>query len=445
MNVARSALVGATVLFVALVATGGAAGADPITLTVSVADEDGDPVGGVDIEATWETESDETGTASGTTASNGNVLLDVPEGASVELDVDDGTYVRNRPLRIANASAADVSLGVSRSGTATVTVVDDRNRSQADARVTVREDGRSIDRGETDSDGVYETARLERGTYDVTVVKPGYFETERSVTVSRNAETTVGIERGTVTLEVRTFDDHFDPPVPIETGAIRVSSAVYGGEVSVTEGTASLNVPVNDAYTVAVVKEGYDASSERVRVRESPVSTNLTARRIPTLSVTPANERVLVGETTRVTVRNAYDEPTAGATVEVDGDAVGETDERGEVDVPISSVGNRTIVARDGDVTSDPVTVEGVETVDGADPDGNGSDDDAGNDSDDDGNASDGSDDGNGSDGSDDGNGSDDTDDGDPGNTDDWIPGFGVVAAVFALLAAGAVGRRRDP
>lgn len=440
MNVARSALVGATVLFVALVATGGAAGADPITLTVSVTDQDGDPVGGVDVEATWETESDETGTASGTTASNGNVLLDVPEGASVELDVDDGTYVRNRPLRIASASAADVSLGVSRSGTATVTVVDDRNRSQADARVTVREDGRAIDRGETDADGVYETARLERGTYDVTVVKPGYFETERSVTVSRNAETTVGIERGTVTLEVRTFDDHFDPPVPIETGAIRVSSAVYGGEVSVTEGTASLNVPVNDAYTVAVVKEGYDASSERVRVRESSVSTNVTARRTPTLSVTPANERVLVGETTRVTVRNAYDEPTGGATVEVDGDAVGETDERGEVDVPVSSAGNRTIVARNGDVTSDPVTVEGVETVDGTDPDGNGSDDaDAGNGSDD------SDDDGNASDGSDDGNDSDDTDDGDPGNTDDGIPGFGVVAAVVALLAAGALGRRRSP
>lgn len=429
MNVARSALVGATVLFVALVATGGAAGADPVTLTVSVTDQDGDAVGDVSVEAAWETES-ETGTASGTTASNGKVLLDVPEGSSVELDVDDGTYVRNRPLRIANASAADVSLGVARSGTATVTVVDGRNRTQPEARVTVREDGRAIDRGETDADGVYETARLERGEYDVTVVKPGYFEVERSVTVSRNTETTVGIERGTVTLEVRTFDDHFDPPAPIDTGSVRVSSAVYDAEVSVTEGTASLTVPVNDAYTVAVVKDGYDASSERVRVRESPVSTNVTARRTPTLSVTPANRRVLVDETTRVTVRNAYDEPAAGATVEVDGEEVGETDDRGEVDVPISAVGNRTIVARDGDVTSDPVTVEGVETADGTDPDGNDSD--AGDDGA-----------GNGSDDADDGNGSDDADDGDPGTTDDGVPGFGVVVAVLALLAVGAAGRRR--
>lgn len=430
MNVARSALVGAAVLFVALVVTGGAAGADPITLTVSVTDQDGDAVGGVSVEATWETGSGETGTTSGTTASNGNVLLDVPEGASVELDVDDGTYVRNRPLQIANASASDVSLDVARSGTATVTVLDDRNRSQSDARVTVREDGRAIDRGETDADGVYETARLERGTYDVTVVKPGYLETEQSVEVSRNAETTATIERGIVTLDVRTFDDHFDPPVPIETGSIRVSSSVYDGEVSVTEGTASLTVPVNDAYTIAVVKDGYDPSSERVRVRESPVSTNVTARRTPTLSVTPSNRRVLVDETTRVTVRNAYDEPVAGATVAVDGDAVGETDDRGEVDVPISSPGNRTIVAQDGDVTSDPVTVEGVETADGTDPDENGTDDsdDAGNDTDD-------------ADG--DGDGSDDADD-ETGTTDDGIPGFGVVAVVFALLVAGAAGRLRN-
>ncbi|GAA0513275.1 Carboxypeptidase regulatory-like domain-containing protein [Halorubrum aquaticum] len=436
MNAPRSALVGAAVLFIAIVATGGVAGADPVTLTVSVADEDGDAVGDVAVEAAWETESGETGTATGTTASNGNVLLDVPEGASVELDVDDGTYVRNRPLRIANASAANVELGVSRSGTATVTVVDERNRSQADARVTVREDGRAIDRGETGSDGVYETARLERGTYEVTVVKPGYLETEREVTVTRNAETTVAIERGTVTLDVRTFDDHFDPPAPIETGSIRVDSSVYDGEVSVTEGTASLNVPVNAAYTIAVVKDGYDATPKRLWVRESPVSTNVTARRTPTLSVAPANERVLVGETTRVTVRNAYDEPAAGVTVEVDDEAVGETDDRGEADVPISSAGNRTIVARDGDVTSDPVTIEGVETADGTDPGENGS---GENDTDDgDGGVSDDGD-GNASD-DDAGSGSNDAEDGDPGSTDDGVPGFGVVAAVLALLAAGAAG-----
>jgi PGF-CTERM protein len=187
---------------------------------------------------------------------------------------------------------------------------------------------------------------------------------------------------------------------------------VYNAEVTVTEGTASLNVPVNVAYDVEVVKEGYDASTERVRVRESPTSVNATAQRTPTLSVRPANDRVLVGETTRVTVRNAYDEAAAGVTVAVDGETVGETDDRGEIEVPISSAGNRTIVAMDGDVESDPVTVEGVDTASEADPGANGSNDTGDED------------------------GSDATDDG--------VPGFGVVAAVLALLAAAVAGRYRD-
>ena len=414
MNVSQVAVVAVAVLAVAVVATGGAVGQEQVTLTVSVTDQEGDTVGGVSVEATWETESGETGTVTGTTASNGNVLLDAPANATVELDVDDDRYVRNRPLRIENASEADVALGVSRSGTATVSVLDPQNQTLTDAAVAVRENGRAIDRGTTGSDGTYETARLERGTYEIEVVKPGYFEESREVTVSANTEASVTIERGTTTLDVRVFDDHFDPPAAIETGSVRVSSSVFDGEVTVTEGTASLTVPVNALYTVEVVKDGYDPSLERVRVRESATATNVTAQRVPALTVAPANDRVLVGETTRVTVRNAYDEPATGVTVVVDGEAVGETDDRGEIDVEISSTGNRTIVARSDDAESDPVTVEGVETAEEADSDADGE------------------------------NGSDA--DGDDGSdaTDDGAPGFGVVAAVIAVLAAAAVVGRRQ-
>ena len=417
MDIARTALVGAAVLLVAVVASGGAVADDPVTLTVSVTDRDGDAVGGATVEAAWETDAGETGTASGTTASNGRVLLDVPEGASVELDVDDDRYVRNRPLAIANASETDVALGVTRSGTATVTVVDGQNRSQAGAAVRVREDGRTVDRGETNADGTYETARLERGEYDVVVVKPGYAEAERRVTAGPDGAVTVGIERGTTTLRVRALDDHFDPPVPIENGSVEASSSVYDGEVTLTDGTASFTVPVNALYTIEVVKEGYEPSLERVRVREDPVTANATAQRTAALAVAPANDRVLVGETTRVTVRNAYDERVAGATVTVDGEAVGETDDRGEIDVRISATGNRTIRAQDGEVASEPASVEGVEADE--------SDDGAGNDSD-----------GNGSEGG--GEGSDDA-----GSTDDGSPGFGAVAALVAVLALVAASRRR--
>ncbi len=409
MNIERSALVGVALLAVAVLAAGGVAGqGDPVTLTVSVVDQDGDPVGGATIEATWETESGETENVTGTTANNGKVFLDVDEGATVDIDIEDDTYVRNRPLTVENVTESDVELPVTRSGITTVSVVDASNRSQADARVTIRDAEGVVDRGRTDDDGVYESARLERGEYNVTVVKPGYFESARDVTVRRNTEATVRIERGTVTLDLRVLDDHFDPPVVIQEGSVRVESSVYDAEVTVTEGTASLNVPVNVDYTAEVIKDGYDSTPRTIRVRESSRSANVTAQRTPTLSVMPANERVLVGETTRVTVRNAYDEPVAGVTVEVEGEAVGETDDRGEMDVPIDEVGTQEIVATDGSVSSDPVTVEGVETSEETDDSANESEDES-------------------------------------GSTNEGVPGFGVVAAVVALLAgAGAAVRRRD-
>ena len=397
------------VLAVAVLATGGAAGDDVVTLTVTVADQSDESLGGVEVVATWETEPGETRTATGTTASNGKVFLDVPANATVDLDVDDDAYIRNRPLTVEEATESAVELGVVRSGTATVTVVDPRERPQADARVRIREGGRTVDSGRTDESGAYTSSRLERGTYTLSVVKPGFNETTQEVNVTGASNATVEIDRGTVTLDIRVFDDHFDPPEEIETGAIRVSSSVYDAEVTVTEGSVSLNVPVNAEYTAEVVKEGYDPRPETIPVRESDVSANVTAQRTPTLSVTPANDRVLVGETTRVTVRNAYDEPVEGATVAVDGTEVGETDDRGELAVPIDAAGELEVVATDGGVTSEPVAIAGVDR-DGA-------------------NDTDGTNDSDGTGGS--------------GETDDGSPGVGVAVAVAALLAAAAVGVRR--
>ena len=414
MDLEHSALIGVALLAIAILATGGVAGQNnTVALTVSVVDQDGSPVDDVTVEGTWETESGETESVTGTTASNGKVFLDVAEGASVELDIDDDTYIRNRPLTVDNATESDIELTVSRSGTATVSVVDTQNRSQADARVTVREDGRVVDRGETDSEGIYETARLERGEYNVTVLKPGYFEAARDVTVGLNTGATVEVERGTVTLNLRVVDDHFDPPAEIQNGSVRVTSSVYNAEVTVTEGTASLNVPVNVDYTAEVIKDGYDSTPQTIRVRESSTSANVTAQRTPTLFVSSANDRVIVGETTRVTVTNAYDEPVEGATVEVEGAPVGETDDRGEVVVPIDEVGTREVVATDGSVTSEPITIEGVEPADGDE-----------NDTTDDEN---------------------DSADDDSEDTDEGAPGFGAVAAVVALLVGtGAAVRLRD-
>ena len=392
MDRERLSVIGIAVVAVAALAAGGAAGADVVTLTVSVTDQDDEPVGGVDVVATWE-ESGETETATGTTASNGKVFLDVPENATVELDVDDDTFIRNRPLTVEGASESDVELAVSRSGTAAVSVVDTRDRPQADARVRLRDGDGTVDRGQTDGSGVFTSSRVEQGTYTLRVVKPGFFETTQEVTIDGDANATVEIERGEVELTIRVFDDHFDPPEPIETSTVSLQSAVYDAQVTATEGRASLNVPVNVAYTAEVVKDGYDPAPETITVREQDMTVNVTAQRTPSLTLTSANERVIVGERTRVTVTNAYDELVAGATIEVDGDAVGETDDRGELVVTIDAPGDRTIVATDGDVSSDPVTVEGV---------------------------------------------SEDTPDADTDadETDDGAPGFGLFAAVFAVIAA---------
>ncbi len=404
MDAHHAALLGTLVLVLAF-ATGSVA-ADQTTLTVEVVDDDGDPVGGIAVEATWEVD-DETETATATTASNGKVFLDVEAGADVELTVDDDTYVRNRPLSVEDASESTIELDVAQSTTATVTVIDADGSPLPDATVRLRDDDGTVDSGTTDDDGDFLSERVEHGIYDIVAVKPGYRETTTVTTVTNEPTETIEIERGRVTLEVAVFDDHFDPPARTSVGTVSAESGVYSAEASVTDGIASLNVPVNDEYRLAVDAEGYDTEPESVAVDESAVETNVTISRTPELSLTVANERVVVGETTRATVENAYDEPVAGATVELDETTAGETNADGELAVPIETTGEQSIVATTDELTSETVVVEGFD-VDAADEAGG------------------------------------DTADAGAGETSGSIPGFGVgVAALALLVVAGLVRRTR--
>ena len=402
MDAHHAALLGTLVLVLAF-ATGSVA-ADQTTLTVEVVDDDGDPVGGIAVEATWEVD-DETETATATTASNGKVFLDVEAGADVELTVDDDTYVRNRPLSVEDASESTIELDVAQSTTATVTVIDADGSPLPDATVRLRDDDGTVDSGTTDDDGDFLSERVEHGIYDIVAVKPGYRETTTVTTVTNEPTETIEIERGRVTLEVAVFDDHFDPPARTSVGTVRAESGAYGAEASVTDGIASLNVPVNDEYRLVVDAEGYDTEPESVSVDESAVETNVTISRTPTLSLTLANERVVVGETTRATVENAYDEPVAGATVEIDETTVGETNADGELAVPIEAAGEQSIVATTDELTSETVVVEGFD-VDAADETGG------------------------------------DTFSTGAGETSGSIPGFGVGVAALALLVVAGLARR---
>lgn len=401
MDAHYAALLGALVILLAL-ATGSVA-ADQTTLTVEVVDSDGDPVGGIAVEATWEVDG-ETETATATTASNGKVFLDVEAGADVELTVDDDAYVRNRPLSVEDASESTLELDVAQSTTATVTVVDADGQPLSDATIRLRDADGTVDRGTTDEDGRVITDRVEHGTYDLVAVKPGYRETTTAVTIEDEPTETVEIERGRVTLDVTVIDDHFDPPARTSVGTVRVASDAYSAEASVTDGIASVNVPVNDEYRLTVDADGYDTEPESIDVDESTVQTNVTISRTPELSVSVTNERVIVGETTRVTVVNAYDEPVAGATIELDDTVAGETDDRGELAVQIDTTGEHAVVATTDDLTSEAVTVEGFD-VDAAD----GSTDDTANENGD--------------------------------ETSSSVPGFGVGVAALALLLVTGLAR----
>lgn len=386
--------------FVAL--SSGAVAADDVALTVSVVDEDGDPVADATVEATWDG-----GEATGTTASNGRVFIDVPEGEDVELDIDDDRYIRNRPLAVRDADERDVELPVASRGEAVVTVTDTEDAPLSDVTVRLRQDGRTVARGETNDEGVVRTGAVEQGEYRLSAVKPGYFAGQRDLSVGADTEATVSLESGRVALEVAIVDDHFEEPRTLTDARVQIEGDAFDGELSASDGSASVNVPVNARYTVSAQKEGYEPTPRQVSVTEEPRSVTVTAQRTHELVASSSNDRVIVGERTRIDVVNAYDEPVSGATVRLNGDPVGETDDRGELTVGLDTVGDATIVADDGRVESEPITVTVIDPDSGDEPE----------------------------DGTDDGPSEAETDD---------LPGFGVGAAVVALLVAlAAVASRR--
>ncbi len=359
----ETVLIFAVLVAICTAGTAVVAADDNVALTVSVVNEDGDPVGGATVEATWDD-----GEAARTTASNGKVFIDVPRGADVELDIDDDRYVRNQPLTVQNATERDVELRVFQRGEATVTVTDTDGAPLSDATVTLMRESRTVSSGETDDDGTFNTGTVEQGEYRVSAVKPGFFRAESDLTVDEETEYEIAIEAGRVTLDVNVVDDHFEEPRTLTGARVLVESEPFDANVSASDGSASLNVPVNTRYRISPTKPGYDGTARSMSVREQPRSVTVSAQRTPELTLSVSNRRVIVGETTRVTVTNAYDEPVPDVTVRLDGDQVGETDDRGELSVSIDTVGEQTVTASDGTLDSNSVTVTGVDPDSDAEP-----------------------------------------------------------------------------
>jgi PGF-CTERM protein len=331
-----------------------------VTLTVSVVDQSDAAVDGATVTASWEG-----GERTATTASNGRAFVDVPDGADVSIDIDHENYTRNVPVTVEDASERDVTVRVSEKGRATVMVTDTEDQPLANTTVELRRDGRTVATGQTDANGSFETDTIEQGRYQIRAVKPGYYRESISERVRTDGTHEISLERGSVRLDVTAVDDHFDPPQRLDEASVRVADA--DGEVArvrASGGTASLSIPVNTDYRVTVTKEGYTESSQRLTVRESDRSVEIATQRVPTLTVEPQNTQVVVGEVTTLEVVNAYGEPLSNITVQRNGQSVGETDANGQLTATIESAGENEFRAVSDDLQSDPVAVNGVVPAD---------------------------------------------------------------------------------
>jgi hypothetical protein len=324
-----------------------------VTLTIEVVNPSSNQrLGDVTLVVSWDGGQERV-----TTASNGQALVDVPEAASVEITTDDDQYTRNEPYRIRVATERSHTIEVSRKADLDVTVTDAEG-SVPDARVTLAQDGIEVVSGRTDAEGRYQSGTVAQGEYTLSVVKPGYYRTTRTVIVAGSPDETVSIERGRVDYDVIVEDPRFDPAQPVADATVSVEGV---GEVTTDDnGAATPLLPVNSRLEVTVSKEGYGTVTETVTTTESEGSLVFELSREPSLSLTAVNERVVVGEVVPVEVTDAYGDPASGVTVRIDGEAVAQTDENGRATVRIESAGEHELTARGQGVTSEAVTVRGV-------------------------------------------------------------------------------------
>lgn len=350
----KSGIILATLLAVSVVgmAVPGIASAQTdVTLTVSVTTPDGTAVGGASLTATWDG-----GSTSATTASNGKAFVDVPEGADVAIGVSHPDFVRNAPYRVNDASERNAHVTVYDKASATI-AVQDADGPVDDATVTVAKNGQTVVQ-RTTSDGEVSTGTIEAGTYHVTVRKPGYYASETDLEVVNETNTTMTIERGTVTLEVNVTDDYFEPPRPIPGATATIKDV--GSIITQSDGKQRISVPVNSQLTLSVAKDGFQSVDRTVTVGESDVSIDVDIARTPALHAKVMNSQIVVDETVLVKVTDEYGDPVTDATVLVDGNESGSTAADGSATVTIDSAGEHAITVKNDGLTSQPVTVTGV-------------------------------------------------------------------------------------
>lgn len=325
---------------------------DTATLTVSVTNQAGDPVGDATLTASWDG-----GSTVRTTAGNGKAFVDVPADTTVTVSVDHPDYVRNRPVTVTAGEDRDVSVPVHRKSSLAL-AVEDSEGAVADASVTAEKDGFVVADGATDADGAFEADAIEAGSYEVEVVKRGYYRKTVTVDVENETTQSIGVEQGSVELSVNVTDDHYGSARPVPGVTVQVGSV--GSVTTLDDGGTSTRVPVNSELSIAASKDGYLNASTQVSVDESALAVNLTTNRVPRLDLAATNERVVAGERVVLAVTDAYGDPAEDMSILLDGEQVGETDADGRYAAEIPDAGNHTLHAEDGSLASDEVTVRAI-------------------------------------------------------------------------------------
>jgi PGF-CTERM protein len=325
---------------------------DEVTMTVTVVDGNGQVLDGITINASWEG-----GYTVEETRANGQALVDVPAGADVSITVERGRYVRNDPVVVEDASGQSVEVSVRLQGTATVTVQDTNGEALDNAIVRLWQGGEVVVNTRTDANGVVQSPAIEQGEYRLVAFKQGYLRNSSTLDVTGDVSRTVAVESDSITVTFGVEDDHFDPPRSVEQAQIEIGEIATIRTLSNGEATAS--VPVNARLDVTVTKENYTEVTQQLRTNEDDTSLNVTIRRTPAISIDSVANRVVMGESTSITITNEYGEPVPGASVSLDGESVGETDDSGEITFQIETEGAHTVSAQADDLEA-AATIQGV-------------------------------------------------------------------------------------
>jgi hypothetical protein len=334
--------------------------ADSVTLTVAVRDRSGDPVGDARLDVEWEG-----GSTTATTAGNGKAFVDVPDGAEVRVTVTHPRYLRTDPFVIADAGEREVEITVYRKSTVRLEVTGP-DGAVADASVLIERGGLDVVTGTTGPDGVFVSDVIQAGDYTVTVTKPGYFRRTKPLTIEGDITNRVALRPGSVNVTVDVVDPHFDPPRPVSGATVTLDGVATA--TSDGDGEVRVSVPVNTPTTLRVTKSGYRTVSRSVTIGERDATLSADLSRTPSLTIGVVSQRMVAGERMLVTATDAYDDPAAGVTVTLDGDAVGTTDVDGELAVRVDDPGTHTLRASSDGLTSNELVIEAI----AADGDGEG-------------------------------------------------------------------------